>query len=197
MFAQYTDVVQLCSRDSRELRERSREHNRTKGPGVHTFATRYVPNAFIAQAQEAGTNTWQTIPDLVRELFAWWLRDGVVLTGQNNTHYHGDPFANDSFWISQMGEAEGVTRFYADVGVDWEATRAERFAANDFRADRNVMMYKINVQAGPGVGPDSLSVGDNVNPLPAGAGAVFGSDFMSGAAPLLLAGAGLWLLSRR
>lgn len=142
------------------------------GPGIHQFCTRYVPSKFVADAQANGTNTWQTVNEVVRALFAWWLKDGVVLTGQDNTHYHADPFANDDFWVSLLGGAPEARKFYADVGVDWDATRAQRTAAGIFVADQNVMMYKINVNV-PGNAARELDPGSVVPP---GAGAVYGQD---------------------
>ena len=147
------------------------------GPGIQQFATRYVPDAFVRDAQRDGVNTWQTIPELVRHLFAWWLAQGVVLTGQNNTHYRGDPAANDSFWISLFGEAAAVRPWYASVGVDWDATRQARFDAGNFAADQNVIMYSLKVA--PGAGGTRVQPGTDT--IPNGAGSEYASAGGGGA----------------
>lgn len=157
------------------------------GPGVHEWATAYAPEAFVSEAQAKGLNTWQSVPEIARHLLAWWLARGVVLTGQNGRYYSG---ILDSFYISAAGEAAFVTEFYASAGVDWNATREARFAANDFAADRNVMMYKIAVQP-RGAAPVDLGSG---RPVPGGTGSQFDTGGGGGAlvlGGLILLGVGL------
>lgn len=152
------------------------------GPGVHDWATRFAPSAFIAQAQADGTNTWPTVKALVEHLLAWWMgTQGVVLSGQGNSHYNG---VADSTYLYelQISDPEGPKKFYANAGVDWYATRQARTDANDFGASRNVMMYaievKMNSDGRSGLGP--------ADPVPNGSGDVFGDS--GGAGSVLLVG---------
>lgn len=146
------------------------------GPGVHSWATRFAPEAFIQKAQADGTNNWPTVADLVKQLLAWWMAEqGVVMTGQGNRHYNG---IEDSTYLYelQIGNPEGPRDFYANAGVDWYATREQRFQANDFNAGRNVMMYRIEVKAAgaeTGLDPDA-------SPIPDGSGSVFGDSSTDG-----------------
>lgn len=155
------------------------------GPGVHDWATRYAPSAFISQAQADRTNTWATVQDCARHLLSWFMAvDGAVMTGQNGRHYSGVP---DDVYVVAAGGRAFLGGFYADAGVDYEGTIAKRYEVQDWAANRNVMMYKIQVNP-RGAAPVELEPG---NPVPAGTGDVFAPH--NGAA-LLLGGAALLLL---
>jgi len=129
------------------------------GPGVHDWATRYAPEAFIAQAQAEGTNTWPDVYSLTKHLLAWWMgTQGVVLTGQNNRHYNN---GLDSLYLYelQLRDPEGPAKFYLEAGVDWYGTRTARAEAGDFAANRNVNMYVVKVALPDGSFPDGAGDG--------------------------------------
>lgn len=155
------------------------------GPGVHDWATRYAQDAFIQEAQQQGTNRWQTIREIAQHQLAWWLaKYGAVISGQAGRFYSG---IDDNLYVAAAGGAEAVRPLYQAAGVDWDATREARAAVGDYTATRNVMMYKINVNP-RGAAPVPLAPG---SPVAAGAG----SEFGSGGGGLLLLGGALLLFA--
>ena len=111
------------------------------------------------------------------------------MTGQNGRHYSGIP--DDVYVVAAGGRAE-LREFYAAAGVDYEGTISQRYAVEDWRANQNVMMYKIQVLP-RGASPVPMVPGTTV---PAGSGDEFANG--SAADPLgvaVLGGLALWAFS--
>lgn len=155
------------------------------GPGVHDWATRYAESAFISEAQAKGTNRWQTVAEIARHQLVWWLgKYGAVVTGQQGRFYSG---IDDNLYVAAAGGADEVRKIYAGAGVDWDGTRAARAAANDYRANANVVMYKLEIVP-RGADPVNTATGLSPTPVPTGTGSEYAGASAGTGAALLLGG---------
>lgn len=155
------------------------------GPGVHDWATLNAESAFIGEAQEAGTNTWQTVEQIARHQLAWWLtKYGAVLTDYSRQFYTGRP---NGVYLTAAGDARSL---YEAAGVDFIATRERRMAKSEGSEVQNVMMYDIRVNT-LGAGGELPEIGDLDPATPVAPGT--GNEYGEGGEPTLSAGAGIAL----
>jgi hypothetical protein len=110
------------------------------GPGVHSWATAYAESAFIGEAQQQGTNTWQSVQEIALHQLTWWLtKYGAVLTDYNRQFYSGQP---NGVYLTAAYDARTL---YESAGVDFLATKARRLDKGEGSETDNVMMYDITV----------------------------------------------------
>jgi len=116
------------------------------------WAQNFAEQSFVDWAAENETNTWNTIQDMAKAQLLYWLeRWGCVIVYYPPTgpgaNLRGAKFYNnipDLIYIGYAGGDAAVRDLYKQAGVDYDATREARIAANNGGYDINVQ-YKMKV----------------------------------------------------